>query len=239
MKQPHPVIEYVQKVERETLRYVDKMIEQIEIYFVRDRSGGYHGHLVCTEEHLSKFKLENPSLIFYTEDELTDNERLELAREFDLAPNDEDEQIEKNLVDPNTSSFFKNAALMRLAGLYNASNELLRLGLLNDVKKDTLLNTIYHSHQRFKSFDGANNGSKKMHWLKNEIVSVIKATWERYPTLAQVRLVDKIFKHYTKNNVPQVSERIIRAWIKANNLAPAKPIKYYSGEFNLVFSSKN
>lgn len=239
MKSQHPVIEYVQNVEKETLRYVDSLVQDIKVYFVRDKSGSYHGHLVCTLDRLSKFKLENPELIFYSGDELTDGERLELARVFDLPPDDDGEKNEDNLIDPNTSSLFKHAALMKLVGLDNASNELLRLGLLNDVKKDTLLSTVYYSHKKFKSFEGASNGAKKSHWLKTEIISVIKATWEKYPTLAQVRLVDKLLKHYSKNDRPLVSERIVRIWIKNSKLSPVKPKKFYSGEFDLVFPSKN
>lgn len=239
MKKSHPVIEYVQKVEKETLQYVDRFIHDINIYFVRDNSGGNHGHLICTEDHLSKFRIDNPGLIFYTADELADSERLELARQFDLPHKNDDDLIEKNLVDPNTGSLFSYAALMKLVGLHNASNELLRLGLLNDVKKDTYLSTIYYSHKKFKSFEGASNGAKKSHWLKSEIISVIKATWEKYPTLAQVKLIGKLIEHYKKNDTPQVSERIIRIWVKEYKLSPAKPKKYYSGEFNLVFPSKN
>lgn len=238
MKKNHPVIDYVKNVEKEILHFVDKFVGDINIYFVRDNSGCNHGHLICTDDHLSKFKLDNPNMIFYSEDELTDSERLELAREFDL-PHKGDDPIEKNLVDPNTSSFFKYAALMKLTGLHNASNELIRLGLLNDVKKDTFLSTIYYSHKKLKSFEGAKNGSKKSHRLKDEIISVIKATWQKYPSLAQGRLIGAIIKRYEKNDTSMVSERTIRQWIKEKKLAPDKPEKYYSYKFDLVFPFKS
>lgn len=234
MKSQHPVIEYVQNVEKETLRYVDSLVQDIKVYFVRDKSGSYHGHLVCTLDRLSKFKLENPELIFYSGEELTDGERLELARAFDLPPDDDGEKGEENITDPNTSSLFKHAALMKLVGLDNASNELLRLGLLNDVKKDTLLSTVYYSHKKFKSFEGAKNASQKTHRLKKEVISVIKSTWEMYPSLSKGRMIEIIKEHYSGG----VSEKTLKTWIKDNKLSPAQPKKYYSGAVSLVFPDK-
>lgn len=232
MKEEHPVIEYVKKVEAETLKYVDRVLDDLNIYFVCNEPGNYHGHLICTEDHFSEFELAHPELNVYTEDEISDGDKIIIAREFDL---DADEPpLEKGLVDSHTGVLFKNAALMKLLGLHNSSKELLRAGLLNDVSRDNLLSTIFYSHKKFKSFDGAKNASQKTHRLKKEIISVIKSTWEMYPSLSKGRMIEIIKEHYSGG----VSEKTLKTWIKDNKLAPAQPKKYYSGAVNLVFPDK-
>lgn len=232
MKEEHPVIEYVKRVETETLKYVDKLLDDIKIYFVCNDLGDYHGHLICTEDHFSEFKLAHPELITYTENDFSDSDKIIIAREFDL---DSDETpLEKGLVDSNTGVLFKNAALMKLLGLHNSCKELLRAGLLNDVSRDNLLSTIFYSHKKFKSFDGAKNASKKTHRLKKEIISVIKSTWEVYPSLSKGRMVEIIKEHYSGG----VSEKTIKTWIRDDKLAPEQPKKYYSGAVSLVLPGK-
>ena len=71
--------------------------------------------------------------------------------------------------------------------------------------------------------------SKPRHQFYDEVISVIKATWEKYPGASQTGLHEALCSHY----YGKVSRNSLLKWISDSGLRPEKPKKHSA--FQLVF----
>ncbi|HCB0902052.1 TPA: hypothetical protein MYN01_002447 [Klebsiella pneumoniae] len=99
------------------------------------------------------------------------------------------------------------------------------LGALADrVGRCVTLSDVYMNH----IIDGAvkknrsDAASGHRHHLHDEIVAIIKATWEKYPALSKKKMIAKLMNRYEG----RVDEGTVDSWIKKEKLLPPKPKKY-------------
>lgn len=64
------------------------------------------------------------------------------------------------------------------------------------------------------------------HHLHDEIVAIIKATWEKNPALSKKKMIAKLMNRYEG----RVDEGTVDSWIKKEKLLPPKPKKYIMSE---------
>jgi len=106
------------------------------------------------------------------------------------------------------------------------------LGALADrVGRCVTLSDVYMNH----IIDGAvkknrsDAASGHRHHLHDEIVAIIKTTWEKNPALSKKKMIAKLMNRYQG----RVDEGTVDSWIKKENLLPPKPKKYINSD--LVF----
>ncbi|MBG0652901.1 hypothetical protein I4O95_17390 [Enterobacter asburiae] len=106
------------------------------------------------------------------------------------------------------------------------------LGALADrVGRCVTLSDVYMNH----IIDGAvkknrsDAASGHRHHLHDEIVAIIKATWEKNPALSKKKMIAKLMNRYEG----RVDEGTVDSWIKKEKLLPPKPKKYINSD--LVF----
>lgn len=99
------------------------------------------------------------------------------------------------------------------------------LGALADrVGRCVTLSDVYMNH----IIDGAvkknrsDGASGHRHHLHDEIVAIIKATWEKNPALSKKKMIAKLMNRYEG----RVDEGTVDSWIKKEKLLPPKPKKY-------------
>ncbi|HBV2124142.1 hypothetical protein ACMFAY_23520 [Klebsiella pneumoniae] len=99
------------------------------------------------------------------------------------------------------------------------------LGALADrVVRCVTLSDVYMNH----IIDGAvkknrsDAASGHRHHLHDEIVAIIKATWEKNPALSKKKMIAKLMNRYEG----RVDEGTVDSWIKKEKLLPPKPKKY-------------
>ncbi|HDT3786040.1 hypothetical protein P0240_16595 [Enterobacter cloacae] len=103
------------------------------------------------------------------------------------------------------------------------------LGALADrVGRCVTLSDVYMNH----IIDGAvkknrsDAASGHRHHLHDEIVAIIKATWEKNPALSKNKMIAKLMNRYEG----RVDEGTVDSWIKKEKLLPPKPKKYIMSE---------
>ena len=103
------------------------------------------------------------------------------------------------------------------------------LGALADrVGRCVTLSDVYMNH----IIDGAvkknrsDAASGHRHHLHDEIVAIIKATWEKNPALSKKKMIAKLMNRYEG----RVDEGTVDSWIKKEKLLPPKPKKYIMSE---------
>ena len=99
------------------------------------------------------------------------------------------------------------------------------LGALADrVGRCVTLSDVYMNH----IIDGAvkknrsDAASGHRHHLHDEIVAIIKGTWEKNPALSKKKMIAKLMNRYEG----RVDEGTVDSWIKKEKLLPPKPKKY-------------
>lgn len=99
------------------------------------------------------------------------------------------------------------------------------LGALAErVGRCVTLSDVYMNH----IIDGAvkknrsDAASGHRHHLHDEIVAIIKATWEKNPALSKKKMIAKLMNRYEG----RVDEGTVDSWIKKEKLLPPKPKKY-------------
>ena len=99
------------------------------------------------------------------------------------------------------------------------------LGALADrVGRCVTLSDVYMNH----IIDGAvkknrsDAASGHRHHLHDEIVAIIKTTWEKNPALSKKKMIAKLMNRYEG----RVDEGTVDSWIKKEKLLPPKPKKY-------------
>ncbi|EMC2812879.1 MULTISPECIES: hypothetical protein [Enterobacteriaceae] len=103
------------------------------------------------------------------------------------------------------------------------------LGALADrVGRCVTLSDVYMNH----IIDGAvkknrsDAASGHRHHLHDEILAIIKATWEKNPALSKKKMIAKLMSRYEG----RVDEGTVDSWIKKEKLLPPKPKKYIMSE---------
>ncbi|MDU3361442.1 MAG: hypothetical protein E7E35_28210 [Klebsiella sp.] len=103
------------------------------------------------------------------------------------------------------------------------------LGALADrVGRCVTLSDVYMNH----IIDGAvkknrsDAASGHRHHLHDEILAIIKATWEKNPALSKKKMIAKLMSRYGG----RVDEGTVDSWIKKEKLLPPKPKKYIMSE---------
>ncbi|HHE4876246.1 hypothetical protein [Morganella morganii] len=122
-----------------------------------------------------------------------------------------------------------NAAfVMYSLGLKENADRLTRVGMeiiVNDAfkkefdnlnKEDTIKNGLSDLNRK--------KASKPRSKYYDEVMFVIKATWEKYPNASQTKLLDKLCLHYAD----KVTRNTLLNWIKKSGARPPKPKQYSS-----------
>ncbi|RAY21420.1 hypothetical protein DP183_12180 [Enterobacter kobei] len=91
---------------------------------------------------------------------------------------------------------------------------------------DVYMNNIIDGAVKKNRSDAA---SGHRHHLHDEIVAIIKATWEKNPALSKKKMIAKLMNRYEG----RVDEGTVGSWIKKEKLLPPKPKKYINSD--LVF----
>ena len=91
---------------------------------------------------------------------------------------------------------------------------------------DVYMNQIIDGAVKKNRSDAA---SGHRHHLHDEIVAIIKATWEKNPALSKKKMIAKLMNRYEG----RVDEGTVDSWIKKEKLLPPKPKKYINSD--LVF----
>ena len=84
---------------------------------------------------------------------------------------------------------------------------------------DVYMNQIIDGAVKKNRSDAA---SGHRHHLHDEIVAIIKATWEKNPALSKKKMIAKLMNRYEG----RVDEGTVDSWIKKEKLLPPKPKKY-------------
>lgn len=134
---------------------------------------------------------------------------------------------EKDYV-PN--AMFKSSMILLLCGYDAAARELFMARRMFNIERDNRY-LVVESSVRNKYREAA-SGPRNKHY--NEIMSVIQATWEKYPASSKKELIRRLIAHYGEQNV---SEDSLRRWIKESGLQPPRPKKFE--RISLVFPEKN
>lgn len=123
-----------------------------------------------------------------------------------------------------------SAVALYHVGMCNHADKLTRVGvelLLNDFFEEIIVN--HENDKKIKkalSLSQKEKASKPRNPYYNEVMQVIKLTWEKYPKASPTGLRRKLFLHYHEH----VCENTLGRWIKDSGLQPPKPDKYSSFE---------
>ncbi|KLR29402.1 hypothetical protein [Enterobacter kobei] len=140
------------------------------------------------------------------------------------------QMVEKNrLLSDDENVLVKAVNVLTVLGYTDLAKE---LGALADrVGRCVTLSDVYMNH----IIDGAvkknrsDAASGHRHHLHDEIVAIIKATWEKNPALSKKKMIAKLMNRYEG----RVDEGTVDNWIKKEKLLPPKPKKYINSD--LVF----
>ncbi|GKK96324.1 hypothetical protein NUKP42_33210 [Klebsiella variicola] len=88
---------------------------------------------------------------------------------------------------------------------------------------DVYMNQIIDGAVKKNRSDAA---SGHRHHLHDEILAIIKATWEKNPALSKKKMIAKLMSRYEG----RVDEGTVDSWIKKEKLLPPKPKKYIMSE---------
>lgn len=123
-----------------------------------------------------------------------------------------------------------SAVALYHVGMRNHADKLTRVGvelLLNDFFEEIISN-----HEKDKKIKDALSLSQKEKARKprnnyyNEVMHVIKLTWEKYPKASKTGLLNELSVYYHG----KVSKNTLDKWIKESGAQPPRPDKYSSFE---------
>ena len=131
--------------------------------------------------------------------------------------------VEKNRpLSDDENVLVKAVNVLTILGYTDLAKE---LGALADrVGRCVTLSDVYMNH----IIDGAvkknrsDAASGHRHHLHDEILAIIKATWEKNPALSKKKMIAKLMSRYEG----RVDEGTVDSWIKKEKLLPPKPKKY-------------
>lgn len=102
-------------------------------------------------------------------------------------------------------------------------------------------NKIYHSRNVYNAMlneliDGAIKKSRSdaasgyRHYLSDEVLAIMKATWKKNPALSKKKMINKLLIRYTVNGVTKIDDKTLKDWIKKEKLLPPRPKKYMNSD---------
>lgn len=125
--------------------------------------------------------------------------------------------------------FFRSALIFEIMGFSDLSLTMkmeFYTRIINDIFKDSVMQKI---EKDVISNVNREKASKPRHQYHEEIMAVIKATWEKYPNASQTGIHEALCSHY----YGKVSRNSLAKWISSSGLRPPKPDKYSSFELVL------
>lgn len=125
--------------------------------------------------------------------------------------------------------FFRAAVIFEIMGLLDLCHSM-RMEFYSRVANDMFQDRISKEIEKgVMSNVNRKKASKPRNKHHGEVMSVIKATWDKYPAAPKTGILDELAVHYHR----KVSRNALNNWIDASGLRPPKPEKYSS--FQLVF----
>lgn len=140
-------------------------------------------------------------------------------REIGMLKPDEDMDYEIDVLS-------KSISILELTGHTKTAQQLAKVSRRFEIAKrmgDTLLETLVDGAIKKNRSEAA---SGHRHHLHDEIVIIIKATWEKNPALSKKKMIAKLMKRYED----RVDEGTIKSWIKKEHLSPPVPDKYRNSD---------
>jgi len=125
--------------------------------------------------------------------------------------------------------FFRSALIFEIMGmdeLCHAMKMEFYARIANDMCQDMIGEAL---ERDIISHVNKIKASKPRHQFYDEVMAVIKATWEKYPSASQTGLHEALCSHY----YGKVSRNSLLKWISDSGLRPEKPKKHSA--FQLVF----
>lgn len=121
--------------------------------------------------------------------------------------------------------------ILKLSGCSATLNEYADTVVTKAYFDEMLSNNPHLIAESMKSECMSSIASKPRNKYHNEIMEIIKLTWEKHPCGSKNEMIRQILAHYPG----KVDESTIKRWIKKSGLTPPKPRKYL--KFSLVFPS--
>lgn len=180
-------------------------------------------------------KSANATEVFlYCIDLIADNEKLEhpelLIHELQQMDNRKTSFFQVGNLPPAAMSALNSAISLYAIGMINSADNLVKIGIWLlisglfegyhvDYVCDEISKQAIAEHQREKA-------SKPRNHYYNEVMHVIKLTWEKYPKASKTGLLNELSVYYHG----KVSKNTLDKWIKESEAQPPKPDKYSSFE---------
>ncbi|WP_350441484.1 hypothetical protein, partial [Proteus mirabilis] len=127
------------------------------------------------------------------------------------------------------SDLIKSAAIHEVMGFERLAKQLrIRYAKLfteimyQSIRSDTVEKEIISNVNKAKA-------SKPRNSYYDEVMAVIKLTWEKYPCASKTGLINALCFHYHE----KVSRNTLSNWVSKSGMQPDRPKKYLS--FELVF----
>lgn len=180
-------------------------------------------------------KSANATEVFlYCIDLIADNEKLEhpelLIHELQQMDNRKTSFFQVENLPPAAMSALNSAISLYAIGMINSADNLVKIGIWLlisglfegyhvDYVCDEISKQAIAEHQREKA-------SKPRNHYYNEVMHIIKLTWEKYPKASKTGLLNELSVYYHG----KVSKNTLDRWIKESGAQPPKPDKYSSFE---------
>ncbi|UAY91516.1 hypothetical protein KSL88_18840 [Pectobacterium polaris] len=160
---------------------------------------------------------------------LSEDEKIKRVRVINEIPSFS-ENMEDSLNDYKgdyvSNTIFKAMAMLELLGYTETAKELFFAGKRVNLERqgrDSVLNWIVNDSIK-KQYSSAASSPRHTHY--NEIMGVIKATWEKHPEGSKKEMIRRVMERYG------VDETTLKRWIKKSRLTPVRPERYKN--FSLV-----
>lgn len=130
-----------------------------------------------------------------------------------------------------SSELIKAACIFEVLGFEQLAKNMRRF--YAEMLIETMMEEVRQEANAKKVISDANRKKalRPRHKLYSEVMSVIAATWKKYPRASKTGLLEALTHHYYE----KVTRNAINEWIKNSGLIPPKPEKY--SDFELVFPS--
>ncbi|EOW7152730.1 TPA: hypothetical protein ACPZQZ_000566 [Yersinia enterocolitica] len=137
------------------------------------------------------------------------------------------------IIEDSDFYLINSACILYMVGARNNANAIIKIAIKSIIKNAfTPIIKRMEINKEIKfaiSKSQSEKASKKRNHYYDEVSSVIKLTWEKYPCASKTGIIDSLALHYKG----KVSRGAITTWIDESGLRPPRPDKYTS--FELVF----
>ncbi|MFW0857482.1 hypothetical protein QMS86_16365 [Cronobacter dublinensis] len=144
--------------------------------------------------------------------------------------------IQENGIPPQTKTsgceeadeLFLSAALLEFHGYFEQAQKTRKHAYYLLIQNQVQVEKLSNIEQIIKNTQQKVASSKPRNKNHESVISIAKATWEKYPGASMGKLCEKLRTHFNGG----VSLDTLERWIKAAKIRPPKPEKYTS--FSLV-----